>query len=165
MADKSTFTPDEWTRLLEAPMLAGMAVTAAEPSGLWGMLKESLAVGGDLARARTDTAANPLIKALVADYAEAAGRTAARDGLKSCLAGSKPAEVTAKAVSALADTAALLDAKAPGDAAAVKAWIAGISQHVAAASKEGGFLGFGGVEVSDAEKATLAQIHAALGLA
>jgi hypothetical protein len=46
MANKASFTPDEWKQLLEAPMLASMAVTAAEPSGLWGMLKESFAAGG-----------------------------------------------------------------------------------------------------------------------
>ena len=45
MADKSSFTPEEWTQLLEAPMMAGMAVSAAEPSGLFGMLKESFATG------------------------------------------------------------------------------------------------------------------------
>jgi len=41
MADKSSFTPDEWKVVLSSPMLAGLAVTLAEPSGLWGMLKES----------------------------------------------------------------------------------------------------------------------------
>jgi len=35
---------------------------------------------------------------------------------------------------------------------------------VAEASTEGGFLGFGGVRVSDAEKATLTEISSALGL-
>ena len=40
MADKTSFTKDEWTLLLESPMIAGMAITAAEPSGLWGLLKE-----------------------------------------------------------------------------------------------------------------------------
>jgi hypothetical protein len=46
-----------------------------------------------------------------------------------------------------------------------KGWLQHISQSVAEASKEGGFLGFGGVRISDAEKATLAQISATLGLA
>jgi hypothetical protein len=50
-----------------------------------------------------------------------------------------------------------------GDAAAFKAWLRAISQKVAEASKEGGVLGFGGVAVSDAEKATLADISKALG--
>jgi hypothetical protein len=34
---------------------------------------------------------------------------------------------------------------------------------VAEAASEGGFLGFGGVKVSDTEKATLAEISKALG--
>jgi hypothetical protein len=41
----------------------------------------------------------------------------------------------------------------------------GISQHVAEAAKEGGFLGTGGVAVSQAEKAMLAEISNALKLA
>ena len=60
--------------------------------------------------------------------------------------------------------AALVDAKAPGDAAAFKGWLKQISQRVAEAAKEGGFLGIGGVRVSEAEKATLAEISSALKL-
>ena len=86
----------------------------------------------------------------------------ARDGLKEKLKGSKAPEIKAKSVEALRQAAVLLDAKAPGEAAAVKAWLRQISQNVADASTEGGFLGFGGVAVSDAEKATLAEIDAAL---
>ena len=44
----------------------------------------------------------------------------------------------------------------------MKAWLRQVSHNVAEASKEGGFLGFGGVTVSDAEKATLGEIDAAL---
>jgi len=44
----------------------------------------------------------------------------------------------------------------------LKAWLRDISQRVAEASKEGSFLGVGGVQVSDAEKATLADISKAL---
>ena len=50
MADKSTFTPDEWKTLLESVMAAGLAVTAAEPHGLWGLLQESFASGKMLAK-------------------------------------------------------------------------------------------------------------------
>jgi hypothetical protein len=58
--------------------------------------------------------------------------------------------------------AALLDAKAPQDAAAFKTWLRDIAQRAAEAANESGFLGFGGVAVSDAEKATLAEISTAL---
>jgi hypothetical protein len=59
----------------------------------------------------------------------------------------------------------LLDAKAPGDAQAYKSWLRAISQRVAEAASEGGLFGFGGVKVSDAEKATLAEISTSLKLA
>jgi hypothetical protein len=36
MAVKTNFTKGEWTLLLESPMIAGMDVAAADPSGLWG---------------------------------------------------------------------------------------------------------------------------------
>jgi hypothetical protein len=41
MTDRSNFTPDEWKLIMQSPMMAGIAVSAAEPSGLWGTLKES----------------------------------------------------------------------------------------------------------------------------
>ena len=53
---------------------------------------------------------------------------------------------------------------APGDAAAFKNWLRQIGLSVAEAATEGGFLGIGGVAVSDAEKATLAEISSALKL-
>src|SRR5262245_64277806 len=116
MAGKSNFTTDEWKVLLESAMMAGIAVTSADPSGLWGMLKESFASGTELARARMDAAANPLVRAVVEDFGTAEGRTITRDGLKEKLTGSKPAEIKAKCIEGLRQAGAVLDAKAPGDA-------------------------------------------------
>jgi hypothetical protein len=165
MTDKSNFTPDEWKLLLESVTMAGIAITAAEPHGLWGLLKESFAGGSALAQAKLDPGANLLIKAVVADFETSQGRSIARDGLKEQLAGSKPAEIKARCIETLRQAGALLDTKAPGDAGAFKGWLRQISQHVAEAAKEGGFLGIGGVSVSEAEKATLAEISSALKLA
>ena len=78
MADKSNFTPDEWKLLLESVTMAGIAISAADPSGLWGLLKESFAEGSALIAAKADPAAKPLIKALVADFQTAEGRSTAR---------------------------------------------------------------------------------------
>ena len=165
MTDKSNFTPDEWKLLLESVTMAGIAVTAADPSGLWGLLKESFAEGSALMQAKMDPASNPLIKAVVADFETAQGRSAARDGLQEKLAGSKPPEIKAKCIEVLRQAGALVDAKASGDAAAFKSWLRQISQHVAEAANEGGFLGIGGVPVSETEKATLTEISSALRLA
>ena len=165
MPDKSNFTPDEWKLLLESVMMAGIAVTAAGASGLWGLLKESFAGRSALVTAKMDTSSNLLIRAVVADFETAQGRSTARDGLKEQLTGSKPAEIKAKCIETLRQAGAVVDAKAPGDAAAFKGWLRQISQHVAEASNEGGFLGIGGVPVSEAEKATLSEIAAALRVA
>ena len=165
MADKTTFTREEWTLLLESPMMAGMAITAADPSGLWGLLKESFAGGSALAKVMADPGANPLVKALANDFSTSEGRSAARDGLKAKFANSQPADVKTKSIEALRQVSAVLAAKAPGDAAAFKSWLRQISQSTAeAASEGGGLLSIGGVQVSDAEKATLAEISAALGI-
>jgi hypothetical protein len=164
VTDKSNFTPDEWKVLLESVMAASIAITAAEPSGLWGLLKESFAGGAELAKAKMDPAIDVLIKAIVDDFGTAEGRTITRDGLKDKLKGAKPAEIKDKCVDILKQAAKVVDAKAPSDAAAFKGWLRQISQHVAEASTEGGFLGIGGVAVSDAEKATLADISSALKL-
>ena len=60
MTDKTNFTPEEWKLLLESVMMAGIAVTAAEPSGLWGLLKESFASGSVLMSAKMDPGSNQL---------------------------------------------------------------------------------------------------------
>jgi len=88
----------------------------------------------------------------------------ARDGLKAEVANSQPGEIKTKAIDSLREAAALLTAKAPGDAAAFKAWLLQISQKTAEAASEGGGLFGGGVRVSDAEKATLGEISGVLGV-
>jgi len=164
MATKANFTPDEWKSLLQSPLLVGIAVSAADPSGLIGMLKESTASARALVEAKSDPNADELVKAVAGDFETSEGRGLAQDGLKALLAGSKPADIAAKTVEALRAVSALLDAKAPADAAAYKTWLCHVANAVAQAAPEGGFLGFGGAQVSAAEKAEVAQIAAALGV-
>jgi hypothetical protein len=164
MATKANFTPDEWKSLLQSPLLVGIAVSAADPSGLIGMLKESMASARALVEAKADPNADELVKAVAGDFQTSEGRSLAQDGLKTIFAGSKPADIAAKTVDALRALSALLDAKAPADAAAYKTWLSHIANAVAQAAAEGGFLGFGGAQVSEAEKASVAQIATALGV-
>ncbi len=164
MATKANFSREEWTKILQSVPMASMAVTAADPSGLWGMLKESIASGRALLEAKTDASSNELVKAVADDFGTSEDRTAAREGLQAQLSGTNPSEIKAKAIAALREVSSLLDAKAPADAPGFKAWLQHVAQVAAEAATEGGFLGFGGVQVSDAEKATLAEISSALGL-
>lgn len=101
-----------------------------------------------------------VVKSVVADFSTSEGRTAARDGLKTKFAGSQLADVKAKSIDSLRQVSALLATRAPG---AFKAWLRQISQSTAESATEGGgLLGLGGVQVSDAEKATLDEISSAL---
>ena len=161
MGLKESFTPEEWARVLGAPMLAGIAVTAAEPGGLWGALKESMAVAGAMGRAKAE-GGDALIGEIVAAYATAEGRELARGVLKAEARGKQPAEVVDAAVSELQAAAAIVAAKAPGSAGAFREWLKAIAAAVAEAGTEGGFLGFGGEKVSAAEKATLERLASAL---
>ena len=67
MATKANFTPDEWKMVMSSPMLAGMAVTLAEPSGIFGLMKEGMASGMAVMKAKSDAGASELAKALEAD--------------------------------------------------------------------------------------------------
>ena len=163
MVSKAAFTVEEWNQVLGGVFMAGFAVTAADPSGLWGLLKETFASGRALMEAKSNASASELSKAIVSDMESSEGRSAAQAYVKGRLQGAKRDEIKQRAIDALRSAAAVVDQKAPSDATAYKVWLLQISNSVAEASKEGGFLGFGGVDVSDAEKSTLAEISAALG--
>jgi hypothetical protein len=102
------------------------------------------------------------VKAIVADFDTPEGRTAARDGIRADLTGKTAAELKVQALENLRKVSSIVGAKAPSDAPAFREWIKSVAVHAAEASSEGGFMGFGGVRVSDAEKATLAELDAAL---
>jgi hypothetical protein len=159
MAFKDEFAPEDWARVVGAPMLAGMAVTAADPGGLWGAVRESAATAGAL---RAGKGGNALVDEVTAAYETAEGRDMARGALKAEVRGKKPVEVVESALAELGAVAALVTSKAPEAAPGFKAWLAEIARKVAEAGTEGGFLGFGGVKVSEAEKATLARLDTAL---
>ena len=103
-----------------------------------------------------------LAKAIADDVTTSEGRSQAQDFVKSRITGKSAAELKPQIMSVLEDVGSLLDRKAPTDAASFKAWLKHTAEKVAEASTEGGFMGFGGVAVSDAEKATIADVARAL---
>ena len=143
-------------------MIAGMAITAADPSGVWGLLKEGMASGWALVEARQNAQTNPLVRAVAEDFATAEGRAAARAALQTRFTDAKLEDLKNAALTELRTISGIVEAKAPEDALAFKAWLQEVAQKAAEAGTEGGFLGFGGVAVSDAEKAALVEITTAL---
>lgn len=160
MAFSKELPAADWARVVGAPMLAGMAVTAADPGGLWGAVKESVGTASALRSGKTGDGG--LIDQIVAAYETAEGRDLARGVLKEHLKGKQPSEMVDAALAELKAVADLVAGSAPEAAEPFRRWLLDIAQKVAEAGTEGGFLGFGGVKVSEAEKATLARLGEAL---
>jgi hypothetical protein len=160
MTTKADFTAEEWKQIQRAPFMAGLAVVAASPSGPFGVVKEMFAVGKMLGEVKTQGSSNDLIKALVADIEAGAKDLSASEELK----GKTPDEVKSYAIGSLRQVAALLEKKTkPDEAQGFNQWLVSVAQKVAEAAKEGGFLGFGGTQVSEQEAATIKELSTAVG--
>ena len=161
MLNKAAFTPEEWADIRKSPVMASVAVVAASPSGPVGVLKEMFAMGKFIADTKLKTGSNALVDALV-------GEMASREGMEQAkpneLKGMSAEQARTHAVAALRTVAALVDRKAPDDAAGFKVWLQDVAQRVANAAKEGGFLGIGGTRVSGEEEAVLKDTATALGV-
>ncbi len=162
MATKADFTPDEWQKILRAPFMAGLVVVAASPSGPLGVLKEMFAVGKVLAEAKSQGPANALVKAVVADLGAPEGRGQAS---ASELSGKTPDALRSEALAGIRSVTETVGRKtSPEESEGFRRWLVAIGQRVAEAAKEGGFLGFGGTQVSEQETAALKDLAAAVGV-
>jgi len=158
MSTKADFSADEWDLLRTSPMMAGLLVIAASPSGPIGLVQESAAMGRMILEAAT-TAQTPLLKSLADD-------TKSSMSFTKTPMGATPAAIQQAATEILRRTSELLGTKAtPEEATEVKEWLTKVAQATAEAAREGGFLGFGGTLVSEEEKAAIAKVSSTLGLA
>ena len=163
MVSKSDFSPAEWKKLVQSPLLAGFAISAADPSGFFAHLKEAFAEAKLLGEANA-SADGALRKSIASELLTSGGRADAREAIRTIAAGASPEQMAKRAIEALKEVGVILDAKAPQEAAATKNWLSQIARTVAEASGDG-FMGFGGVQVSEVEKATIEDIRTALGAA
>jgi hypothetical protein len=152
---KADYTAEEWELIMRAPLMVAMAVVASSPSGPIGFVKEMFAVGDALQADTQEGSPNALVADVKAGHRPAAPTESTEDG----------PEAKALGLKACRDVSALLAHKAPGpEAEGFKRWLLSTAQRVAEAAKEGGFLGIGGVRVSEAETAVLAELAGVLGV-
>jgi hypothetical protein len=122
------------------------------------MAKEAFAVVKSVADTTAAGASNELIKA-VAEGIKAQGGKPEMPDLPNDLAG-----VRAALIDGCKRAAAVVAQKSPAEADEYKRWLASLSRKTAEAAKEGGFLGFGGTQVSDEENTAIKELDSALGL-
>ena len=164
MATKNDFTADQWQVLRNTPQLVALATAAAGNSGLFGSLSEGIAMASSIAEAARGE--NPLLREVFGKDEIRAAQDQIRTMLKSA---TDRATLNTQLQNAAADgiKAALSALTAKGattaDTEAFRALLSGIGDKVANASKEGGFLGFGGERVSEGERQFLAQLKSLVG--
>jgi hypothetical protein len=160
MTTKADFSEDEWTTLVRSPIVAGMAITLADPGGPIEVVKETSAV----IKVVTSTSSEERDD-LVGELArEVRGLAEQR---KNPVGGFKPRGALAgkEIVDEISHAGEIVSAKAsPEEAEAFRAWIMECAQRAADAAKEGGFMGFHAERVSQGEKDMLAQLRSALGM-
>jgi hypothetical protein len=165
MAKQDAFTAEEWTLLRLAPSLVSGGTSAADPAGIFSSIKEAPAGAAGMAEAFTANSALELFAAFAADRSIPGmpdPKTLLGEGSREQQMANFKNAVLERVKSAVE----LVARKAsPAEAEAYRAMLAGVAQKAAEASKEGGFLGFGGVRVSAAEQAFIAEVKKAAGLA
>jgi hypothetical protein len=149
MTTKADFNAEEWSLVLEGPPTAGVIVITAQRGGT---IRESIQLGKAYSEARQQQGSNELLDAIVSEQPQIP-----RDRYRT------PEELRENGLARLREAVELLRQKASEDEVEdYKRFVIGLAERAAAAHKEGGFLGVGGEEVSDAERAALDEIAAAL---
>ena len=159
MTAKADFTDEEWTRLKRAPFVAGMAISLSDPGGPIELVKETAAAVKTVVGAVEQGGRGELVEA-VATEAAADAKTH-----KNPLHDFKPKGALAgqMVLDELTGVNAIVSAKAsPEDAEAYRTWLKDAAQEAADAAKEGGFLGFHAVRVSEGEQRMLDKLGEAL---
>jgi head-tail adaptor len=149
MTRKADFNAEEWSTLVEAPVLASMRVVTA---GRGGTIRESMALGKVYAAVRQEQGESELLDDLVASPP---AMDPARIG--------STGDIKGVAEERLREAVGILEAKAtPEELDAYRSFVVTLAEAVASAHKEGGFLGVGGTRVSEDEQRALDEIAATL---
>ncbi len=158
MTSKASFTDEEWDRVLRAPMVAGMAITIADPGGPIEISKEMMAT---LRAATVPPSQEELLAAVALDI------QALMNQKQNPARNFKPTSAATAGTEILdelrAVDAIVAEKATPEETQAFRGWLVMAAQAAADAAKEGGFMGFGAVQVSEGEQAMLDQLRSALG--
>ncbi len=172
MTDSPRFTDDEKFLLFNTPAMIGAAMSFAQSSGAIGTFKEALANAKSISGGIKAFPGNEVIQSVLPDLEnrESAMETArsmrkkAVERMKSLQIDSKE-KMHAQAIADIGTVQDLLKTKAtPEEADQYRQWALSVAENVAKAASEGGFLGFGGEQISDGERAAYSEIAGALGL-
>ncbi|HTK99350.1 MAG TPA: hypothetical protein VL379_15060 [Pseudomonadales bacterium] len=164
MANKDTFTSDEWTLLRIAPSFVSVGISAVDPSGLFSSIREVLAGANRTMATLNANNRLELFSALAADRSipgvpdvhALLGNGSHEQQMQNFKRAALDRVKAATGVVALKAT--------PAETDAYRRMLIAVAEDAANAAKEGGFLGFGGVRVSEKERAFIDEVSKAAGV-
>ncbi|HZO67244.1 MAG TPA: hypothetical protein VFB74_19770 [Kribbellaceae bacterium] len=158
MTTKSDFSEEEWVRVRRAPLVAGMAISLADPGGPIETARESMAT-------IKSTTNPPSREQMLAEIAlDIQSMTQQKQNPLSGFKPSKGVQAGPFVLDELQAVMQIVSSKATAEeTGAFSRWLLSVAQAAADAAKEGGFMGFGAVQVSQGEKDMLDQVRSALG--
>jgi hypothetical protein len=155
---KTDFTEEEWSRIVRAPFVAGMAISLADPGGPIEATKETMAT---LKSATNPPSREQLLAEVALEIQAMMQKKESPLGGYRPVADGPPAGE--QVLEELRAVRGLVATKAtPEEAAAFGQWLVAAARAAAEAAKEGGFMGFGAQQVSEREEAMLGQVRAAV---
>jgi hypothetical protein len=155
---KADFTEDEWRRLVRAPLVAGMAVSLADPGGPIEATKEVVASIRAMQSPPPDGELLRTVASEIHEQSQQRTNVLADFRIRSGpMAGEQVLEE-------LREVGRILRSKAdPDEAQAFGEWLLEAAQAAADAAKEGGFLGFGAERVSAGEQQMVERLRESFG--
>ncbi len=167
---KDQFSDDEWFLIASVPSMVGAAMAGAGKSGIIGTTKEAMASMKSMVAGKNDFPDNQVIAAILekadsfADAKDKAGvyREKTLSQLKEREIKTPEQFNTYMLENCEKAIALVRDRSGAQEADQYRQWSMAIAEKVAKAASEGGFLGFGGEQVSEGEKKLLAQIDGVL---
>lgn len=159
---RNAYTSEEWALLQNGPLHAAGLVILADRSGGGGVDKEIEALQGALDEAAASAGPADLLGLLFRDRSA----VGPMEDLVKAHRRTEPEALSAAMLGPVTEALILVKAKSgKSDATAYQGLLIGAAQKVANAAKEGGFMGMGGVDVSDKEKAALDALATAVAAA
>ncbi|MGI9822977.1 hypothetical protein [Agromyces sp. Marseille-Q5079] len=151
---KANFSAEEWPVVAKLPLHAAAFVVASAPHSGIGTARDMLAAAAELVNRHGGESGNLLVSDAASDTPASGdpGPTKHSD------------ENLERLRAAITSAVALVDAKAGADGPGYKTAAYRVAE-VAARTSGDGFLSIGGEKVNDDERAALAWVHEALGLA
>ena len=151
MTTKAEFNAEEWERVLQGPAIAGLMVVSAQRGGT---IREGMEMAKVYKEAREQHAGGDLLGEIVSSPPTLDSRQF-----------ESAEQLRSEGAQRIRDSVALLEVKAsPEEVDAYKRFVLSVAERAAERTKSGGVLGIGGERVSDAERAALDELAAALGV-